>query len=517
VLPGKTYAVDDILRIAWDRKWLISLPAVVIATAVVMYARTLPDQYRSETTILIVPQRVPESYVRATVTSRIEDRLPSLRQQILSRDRLERTIVDFDLYPEERATVPMEALVGRMRDAINVNLARGDAFSVSYVSTDPRAAMLVAERLASQFIEENVREREVLAEGTNQFLETQLVEARGRLEDHEQKLAEYRRRYSGELPSQLDSNLQILNSLNVQAQNLSNDIERDRDRRLVLERSVLELREPDAAAPGPARPSVVPAAPTSIEERLESARASLADLRTRLTSEHPDISVARRLVADLERQAAAERSGVRTVASTEGTPPPVSAASSARDRRLHDLLLERENLDRQIARKQQEEARIRAEVTTYQARVEATPARESELIALTRDYETLQNIYTNLLSKREDSAVAANLEKRQVGEQFKVLDPARVPQTPFSPNRVQLNLMGLIAGLGFGLGLAGLLEFRDSTLKSEDDIRRCLSLPVLAAIPVLGGRASAEPPHKSAALGAFRLTRWLIRGDARES
>jgi uncharacterized protein involved in exopolysaccharide biosynthesis len=180
-------------------------------------------------------------------------------------------------------------------------------------------------------------------------------------------------------------------------------------------------------------------------------------------------------------------------------------------------MLERENLDRQIARKQQEEARIRTEIATYQARVEATPARESELIALTRDYETLQNIYTNLLSKREDSAVAANLEKRQVGEQFKVLDPARVPQTPFSPNRVQLNLMGLIAGLGVGLGLAGLLEFRDSTLKSEDDVRRCLSLPVLAAIPVLGERPLAEPRHKSAALGAFRLTRWLIRGDVRES
>src|SRR5688572_16992097 len=226
-----------------------------------MYTRTLPDQYRSETTILIVPQRVPESYVRATVTSRIEDRLPSLRQQILSRDRLERTIVDFDLYPEERTTVPMEALVGRMRDAINVNLARGDAFSVSYVSTDPRAAMLVAERLASQFIEENVREREVLAEGTNEFLETQLVEARGRLEDHEQKLAEYRRRYSGELPSQLDSNLQILNSLNLQAQGVANDIERDRDRRLVLERSISELRDVIPAG-GAARPGT-PAAPAS--------------------------------------------------------------------------------------------------------------------------------------------------------------------------------------------------------------------------------------------------------------
>jgi polysaccharide chain length determinant protein (PEP-CTERM system associated) len=511
VLPGKSYSVEDIIRIAWDRKWLISVPAVVIATAVVMFARTLPDQYRSETTILIVPQRVPESYVRATVTSRIEDRLPSLRQQILSRDRLERTIVDFNLYSQERATVPMEALVERMRNAINVNFVRGDAFSVSYVSTEPRAAMLVAERLASQFIEENVREREVLAEGTNEFLETQLVEARGRLEDHEQKLAEYRRRYSGELPSQLDSNLQILNSLNLQAQGLANDIERDRDRRLVLERT---LADAGALVPTAAvvRTSGPDAATTSAEDRLEAARANLAALRTRLTAEHPDIGAARRLVADLEKQAA----GVsRPTASDSAVPVP--SGNPVRERRLQELLAERDNLDRQIARKQQEETRIRTEIAGYQARVESTPARESELIALTRDYETLQNIYTSLLSKREDSAVAANLERRQIGEQFKVLDPARVPQVPFSPNRVQLNLMGLMAGLGFGLGLAGLLEFRDATLKTEEDVRTCLALPVLAAIPVLSETHGTTPRHKTAALGAFRLTRWLIRGDARES
>jgi polysaccharide chain length determinant protein (PEP-CTERM system associated) len=514
VLPGKSYSVEDILRIAWHRKWLICLPAVIITTAAVMYTRTLPDQYRSETTILIVPQRVPESYVRATVTSQIEDRLPSLRQQILSRDRLERTIVDFDLYSEERSTVPMEALVARMRSGINVNIVRGDAFSVSYISTEPRSAMLVAERLASQFIEENVREREALAEGTNAFLETQLVEARGRLEDHERKLADYRRRFSGELPSQLGSNLQILGDMNVRSQNLANDIERDRDRRLVIERSILDIRELATTPAGV--PAAVAAAggPSSTEERLDAARAALASLRTRLTSEHPDIAAARRLVADLEKQAAAEAGIAPRAPGVETVQPPPSPTSLARERRLRELTAERDNLDRQIARKQTEEAQLRSDIASYQARVEATPTRESELIALTRDYETLQNIYTSLLSKREDSAVAANLERRQIGEQFKVLDPARVPQTPFSPNRSQLNLMGLMAGLGFGLALAGLLEFRDSTLKTEEDVRTCLALPVLAAIPVLAEGQSMLPRHKAAALGAFRLTRWLARGNA---
>jgi uncharacterized protein involved in exopolysaccharide biosynthesis len=375
--------------------------------------------------------------------------------------------------------------------------------------------MLVAERLASQFIEENVREREALAEGTNAFLETQLVEARGRLEDHEQKLAEYRRRYSGEMPSQLASNLQILSDMNLRSQTLANDIERDRDRRVIIERSITDLRELASAPPAVvARALNATAAPSSAEDRLDAARAALANLRTRLTAEHPDIAAARRLVADLEKQAAAEASATPRTPGVEAMPSPPSPAANARDRRLQELIEERDNLDRQLSRKQQEEGRLRAEIVSYQARVEATPTRESELIALTRDYETLQNIYTSLLSKREDSAVAANLERRQIGEQFKVLDPARVPQTPFSPNRLQLNLMGLIAGLAFGLGLAGLFEFRDATLKTEDDVRMCLALPVLAAIPVLSEGHSALPRHKTAALGAFRLTRWLVRGNA---
>jgi len=113
------------------------------------------------------------------------------------------------------------------------------------------------------------------------------------------------------------------------------------------------------------------------------------------------------------------------------------------------------------------------------------PTRESELIELMRDYETLQNSYASLLAKKEDSKIAANLERRQVGEQFKVLDPARVPERPFSPNRQQLNLLGAIIGLGVGLGLAALLEVTDTSLKTDDDVVNALSLPVLALVPLI--------------------------------
>ena len=185
MLPGKKYGVQDIVRAALRYKWLIVAPFVVVSIAVAMFARTLPDVYRSQTTILIVPQKVPESYVRATVTTPIEERLPSLRQQILSRDRLEQTIRDLNLYSAERANSSIESVVDEMRAAINVDIVRGDAFSVSYISSDPKSAMLVAQGLASAFVEENIREREVMR-GTNAFLETQLSR-RARLEDRERR------------------------------------------------------------------------------------------------------------------------------------------------------------------------------------------------------------------------------------------------------------------------------------------------------------------------------------------
>src|SRR6516162_9260374 len=167
MIPGKQYRPEDFLHVAWARKWQILVPFVIIAAATIVGVRFLPNRYLSETFILVVPQRVPETYVRSTVTTRIEDRVQTITQQILSRTRLERIIQDFNLYPELRKTAIMEDVVERMRSSIGVQVVKGDAFRVSFTSDDARTAMRVTERLASLFIEENLRDREVLAEGTN--------------------------------------------------------------------------------------------------------------------------------------------------------------------------------------------------------------------------------------------------------------------------------------------------------------------------------------------------------------
>ena len=189
MLPGRIYTFDDIAAMIRRRAWVIAIPMFVAGVVTAAVLARLPDRFRADTLILVIPQRVPESYVKATVTTRIEDRLQSISQQLLSRTRLERTILDFDLYRRERQSTAMEDVVERMRANIQVQIVKGDAFRVSYIADTPALAQKVTERLSSLFIEENLRDREVLAEATNDFLETQLADARRRLIEQEKPRA----------------------------------------------------------------------------------------------------------------------------------------------------------------------------------------------------------------------------------------------------------------------------------------------------------------------------------------
>jgi len=353
MLPGKKYTPEDVLQILRRRIWLLLVPLSVISASTAVAVRQLPDSYRSETLILVVPQRVPESYVRPTVTTRIEDRLHSIQQQILSRTRLERIIQDFDLYAAERRTGIMEDIVERMRRDIKVEVVKGDAFHVAFVGREPRTVMRVTDRLASLFIEENLRDREMLAAGTNQFLEAQLDDARRRLMEQEKKLEEYRRTYSGQLPTQLDSNLQAIQNTQMQIHSVVETISRDRDRRQILERQLEDLT--DAATvedppPGPAPGSDPGGAGVVVgtaAQQLVAARATYKALQQRFKPGHPDLKLLERRIGELERLAEADALDVPV--SVDALPTSVSPAEAARQRRIDGLRLELRQLDQNIA------------------------------------------------------------------------------------------------------------------------------------------------------------------------
>ena len=486
VIPGRKYTPEDILRLAWIHKWIIIAGIIVFAAAAAVIAKRLPNQYKSETLILVIPQRIPDSYVRSTVTMRIEERLRSLSQEIFSRTRLETVINEFNLYPELRDTRPMESVVEHMRTKIVVDTVRDDAFKITYTALAPRTAMIVTDRLASMFIDENTHDRSVMADSTNQFLESQLDESRTRLISHEKKLEEFRRKYSGELPSQLQTNLQVIQGNQNQIQSVSESINRDRDRRLVLEKSIadaLTAETPEAPIETVGAGDSNSIGVSRTVDQLERARNELRGMELRLKPEHPDVIAKKRFIGELERKA--QQEALETNPGSQPPAKPLNNAQLVRQARARQFQAEIEKLDHQIAGKEADVARLRQAVADYQHRVEAVPGHESELTDLMRDYETLQKSYSSLLAKKEESKISANLERQQVSEQFKILDPARLPQKPFSPDRLQITLIGAALGMLLGIGLGAFLEYRDTSLRSEDEILRTLVLPVLAAIPIM--------------------------------
>jgi polysaccharide chain length determinant protein (PEP-CTERM system associated) len=488
VIPGKQYKPEDVADALWRRRWFIVVPFVVIAGATIAVSSMLPDRYMSEAVLLVVPQRVPENYVKSTVTGRLGDRLHAMAQQIMSRSRLEAIVREFDLYPNERKTMIMEDVVDMMRTRDVKIGPRGGAgvdageFAISYESSDPRTAMLVAERLASLFIKENIEDRATFADLTGQFLDTQLDDARRQLMDHEKKLEAFRKANAGRLPSESESNAQSMLNTQMQLSTLQESINRDRDRQIMLQRLIADTNNlAGMSAPGEAGPN---GAPVSTARQLEMARANLGILEARLKPDHPDLRIAKRTVRDLEQKVAAE-----ALQQPLSPAPTLRTADAARASKLAEYQAESELIDRRIATKQEEEKRLTAAMVAYRQRIEAAPGLESQLTALMRDYTTLQTTYQSLLAKSEEAKVAANLERRQIGEQFKIIDSPSLPQRPISPNRLLINMLGACVGLAFGFGLGGLLEYRDSSLRSVDDVAVALSLPVLGFVPTMKTKA----------------------------
>jgi succinoglycan biosynthesis transport protein ExoP len=185
-----------------------------------------------------------------------------------------------------------------------------------------------------------------------------------------------------------------------------------------------------------------------------------------------------------------------------------------RQKRIRDLNAQIADVDRELAEKQQQEQRLKGVIAEYQAKVNVLPTRESELVELTRDYATLQTAYQTLLARREDSKMAASLERQNIGQQYKVLDPAGVPERPFSPNRMLIDLGGAGGGLLLGLMLVGTLEYRDSSLKGEDDVVRLFELPVLALVPMMMSPEERRTRRRRTVYSAIAAAVFVLLGTA---
>jgi polysaccharide chain length determinant protein (PEP-CTERM system associated) len=474
---------------------VILLPFAVGVALAPYLARHAPPRYRSEALIVVIPQQVPDEYVKPTVNQTLDERLPAITDQILSRSRLERIIQELDLYKTERDRNVMEDVVATMRQDISTS-ADGknvDSFRISYASDNPQVAQKVTERLASLYIDQNTEDRKAQADHTSEFLAAQLANAKRRLIEQERKLEEYRKQHAGEMPSQMSGNLQAIQNANMQLQAVNESTNRAQEHRLLIERQIADAQPAtDAASATPGQepsPSNAAAgsdapAPMSAAGQLEAARARRAFLLQRFTADYPEIVRLNQTIADLTTRVEAQALAVPV----DSTPAPASItpAEAAQRKKIQDLRTELAAVDYELEVNRVEAARLKASIEGYQAKVDAVPTRESELVELTRDYGTLQTAYNSLLMKSEDSAIAANLERGKISEQFKLVDEASRPERPFNDRQRRImTASGAAVGLGLGLLIVLGLELLDSSFKRGEEVSQTLSLPVLAAIPVM--------------------------------
>jgi polysaccharide chain length determinant protein (PEP-CTERM system associated) len=507
----------DYLDILRRRKWLIIFSFLFILFGGFVYSVMARELYKSQTTILVTPQRVPEGYVRSTVSVRIDERLATIQQQVMSRTRLTTVMDELGLYKAERKKVPVEEIVEKMRMRIQIQVSSmgrrnegGEAFSLTFIDENPQMAMLVASRLASFFIDENLKTREQQAVGTSEFLESQLQDIKVKLEAKEEALKEYKLRFMGELPQQLQANLQSLSRLQEQLRINSDALRMAHDRKAVAESqhqsleaklgAIVAQRTADGSAEsaGGGAPMIFdpydPAA--ALVQELNAKKGQLATLSTKYTEQYPEIRRLKDEIALLEiRIAKTRESGIPAVATStrstgrgqdpRRTTPAMNMVGEREREELRRLRVQLKGLESEISSLKAEKEQIQKNIALMDARVEKAPRREQEMVSISRDYENLKRQYDTILRNKLDAEVAQNLEKRQKGEQFQILDPANLPAEPFTPNRPKIYGMALIAAFLIGVGGSFGLEMINPTLRGSSDFRHYFDFNVLASIPAI--------------------------------
>jgi polysaccharide chain length determinant protein (PEP-CTERM system associated) len=427
------------------------------------------------------------------VSADLQDQLQNLTQQILGRVRLLDTMKDFNLYPRLRGRVTDDELVERMRKDIQVELVQApnrsgnlSAFKVAYMSNDPVLAKRVTAQLTSLFINENLKTRQDQSKQTTQFLADQLEEARRGLAEQEAKVKEFKSQYLGQLPEQVQSNVQILAGLQAQLQQETDLLGRAKQQSVYLDTLRSQWRTLEAS--GGTGNSAGAAAPPALDQELTRLRAELADLTSHYTARHPDVRKVKEQIANAEKlkQQAEARIAATPAGGTTGETVHVSNPSEMEvESQLKAIKVEIENRQRAVQD-------LQNRIGEYQGRLNMTPVREQQMAELTRNYDQSRKNYEQLEAKLDQSGMATDLEKQQQGEQFRVLDPPNLPQKPYSPNRLKLDLIGLVAGLMVGMAVLAGAEIVDDRIYSKEELAAIVVAPVLTEVPRLTTPAEEE-------------------------
>ncbi len=490
MLGERELSFNDYWMILRRRRWVILVPILVTPMLAFLISLKLDDRYTSQTLVMVEQQKVPDAFVTSVVPEHITERLATMQEQILSRTRLQPIIERFGLFKDEQGDVPMEELVEKMRDAVTVTPVRADfgartgglpGFHIAFTADDPRVAQQVCAEITSMFMEENLKLREIRAQGTTDFLSKQLEEAKQKLDEQDAKLAEFKKQHIGQLPGQEQVNLSLAMGYTTQLDAATQALARAQQDKAYLESLLsqqLAIRQGGA--------STGTATPEALDRQLTSLQGELVSLQARYTDDHPDVIKVKSDIAQTQQRLAEVSAAPKTESTIVLQDPPD----------IRQLRAQIHQADVTIRTKTKEQDHLRGALGAAQSRLQLSPIVEEGFKGVTRDYQTALQFYNDLLEKKTHSEMATDLELRQQGEQFRVIDPANLPERPSFPNRPLVALSGLGLGLALGVGMVLVLENKDRSLRNEHDVLTYLGLPTLAVMPTIAGaNGNGHKPH----------------------
>ncbi|MBM9537240.1 hypothetical protein [Desulfobulbus alkaliphilus] len=475
----------DLVIAKWQ--WIALCLLIACLAGLGHYLRT-PKLYQSTAVLSYEQQRIsPTRMDPEQGRSRLRETLGTLQELVTSRNNLERVIIQFSLYEEARARLPIEDVIEMMRQNISISPSRqGDVFSVSFQGRDPQQVMRVTNALAALFIEENLKYRAERATETFRYTQSELAMIKRDLDEKEQVMRDYKLRYFNEMPEQRASNLARLTALHTQKQGIQESIQ-DLERTKVMLQEQIAMHQRLAAArttvdsmPGGRGGASSGQTLLTDGERLQQLQRHLNSLLVRYTEKHPEVRRTQQLIEQLETQMGNEEIAGQQSGAVAG-----GSAASPLNVEVQRLQLQLRDIDLNIQQLRAAQARIPEEIAKYEGWIEAAPVREAEWAGLTRDYNEFRRHYDHLVAQNLQAQSAEYLERSQRGSRFTIVDPARLPAQPFKPNFVKIFFAAAIAGLALSLGTIFMLDLVDTSFKDAGEIEDYLGVPVVSAIAYL--------------------------------
>ena len=519
---NRELTMDDYLAMLRRRLKVILIPALLSPLAGFMVSYVFPPTYKSTSTVLVEGQKVPDEYVKSVITSDFAQRIQTLAQQVLSPSRLRPMIQSLVLVkPDEPVivkpgeedkvmqeiqrpgSVTVEPVITSMSAAASASPSGKKkkpsassepvpGFSVSYTDSNAVRAQKICEALTELIVNENLKSRGEVAQGTTDFLGRQVEEAKRAIDVQDSKLADFKKKYMGQLPGDADNNMRILMSLNSQLDAMTQTLGRAQQDKAYTESM---LAQQTAAW----KSSQSSSNPQTLEQQLTQLQGQLLQLQARYTDDHPDVIKTKADIAEIEKKLKQINAAAAANTATDSN----EKASATEPPEIRQLRLQIHQYQGVIEQATLDQKRLQSQIGVYQSKTAMSPGIEEQYKLLTRDSDNDQAFYKELLAKKSSADLGSSMESQQQGEQMHILAAAGMPDSPSFPIRYLFAAGGMGSGLALGLLIAIWLEFSDKSIRTEKDAAAIMDLPLLISVPWLG-----EDGDEAAANGNGRRRFW---------